>query len=41
MLCMYLLQVVALLLKCFQEIIAIGYSKYREHNLPLYRVLNW
>jgi phosphatidate cytidylyltransferase len=35
------LLVVGLLLKCFQEIIAIGYSKYREHNLPLYRVLNW
>lgn len=27
--------------KCFQEIIKIGHSKYQEHNLPLYRVLNW
>ena len=34
------LQVVCLLLKCFQEIITIGYSKYRE-NVPLYRVFNW
>lgn len=35
------LLVLAILLKCFQEIITIGYSKYKEYNLPLYRVLNW
>ena len=35
------LLVLAILLKCFQEIISIGYSKYKEYNLPLYRVLNW
>ena len=34
-------QVIAVLVKCFQEIISIGYSKYKEYNLPLYRVLNW
>ena len=34
-------QVIGLLLKCFQEIIAIGYPKYQEYSLPLYRVLNW
>lgn len=31
----------AIFIKCFQEIITIGHSKYQEHNLPLYRVLNW
>lgn len=35
------LLVVAIFLKCFQEIISIGYSKYKEYNLPLYRLLNW
>ena len=34
-------QVIAVLVKCFQKIISIGYSKYKEYNLPLYRVLNW
>lgn len=33
--------VLAILIKCFQEIISIGYSKYKEYNIPLYRVLNW
>lgn len=33
--------VLAILIKCFQEIISIGYKKYKEYNLPLYRVLNW
>lgn len=33
--------VLVVLIKCFQEIISIGYSKYKEYNLPLYRVLNW
>ncbi len=33
--------VLAIFLKCFQEIISIGYNKYKEHHLPLYRVLNW
>lgn len=35
------LLVLLILVKCFQEIISIGYKKYREYNLPLYRVLNW
>jgi len=35
------LLVLAIFLKCFQEIISIGYNKYKEHKLPLYRVLNW
>ncbi len=35
------LLVLSILLKCFQEIVSIGYSKYKEYNLPLIRVLNW
>ena len=35
------LLVLAILIKCFQEIVSIGYTKYKEYNLPLYRVLNW
>lgn len=35
------LLVLLILIKCFQEIISIGYNKYKEYNLPLYRVLNW
>ena len=35
------IQVMAIFIKCFHEIITIGHSKYQEHNLPLYRVLNW
>ena len=35
------LLVLAILLKCFQEIVSIGYAKYKEYNLPLIRVLNW
>lgn len=35
------LLVLAILIKCFQEIISIGYNKYKEYKLPLYRVLNW
>ena len=31
----------SIFVKCFQEIITIGHSKYQEYNLPLYRVLNW
>jgi phosphatidate cytidylyltransferase len=27
--------------KCFQEIIAIGYSVYRIHGLPWFRTLSW
>lgn len=27
--------------KCFQEIISIGYSVYRVHNLPWFRSLSW
>ena len=35
------MQIVSVLLKCFQEITSIGYSKYKEFNIPLYRVLSW
>ncbi len=35
------LLVLSILLKCFQEIVSIGYAKYKEYNLPLIRVLNW
>lgn len=27
--------------KCFQEIIAIGYAVYRVHGLPWFRSLSW
>ncbi|RWS29055.1 Csa-CD synthase-like protein [Leptotrombidium deliense] len=27
--------------KCFQEIIAVGYAVYRVHNLPWFRSLSW
>ncbi|XP_065911412.1 phosphatidate cytidylyltransferase 2-like [Dysidea avara] len=35
------LLVITVQVKCFHEIISIGLMKYREYNLPLYRVLNW
>ena len=28
-------------IKCFQEIVDIGYSQYRKHRLPLIRTLQW
>ena len=28
-------------LKCFSEIISIGYTVYRSQNLPLFRSLSW
>jgi len=39
--CTVLSQVITVQVKCFHEIISIGLMKYREYNLPLYRVLNW
>ena len=34
-------QVLIIEIKSFDEVITIGHKKYREHNLPWYRVLNW
>lgn len=36
-----LLQIFALQIKCFHEIITIGYIVYRSHNLPWFRTLSW
>ncbi|KAL5479179.1 hypothetical protein EMCRGX_G022669 [Ephydatia muelleri] len=35
------LLVIGILLKCFQEVISIGYTKGKEYNIPLFRALNW
>lgn len=35
------LMIIGIFIKCFQEIITIGHSKYQEYNLPLFRSLNW
>ena len=34
-------QTLCVQVKCFQEIIAIGYSVYRVHGLPWFRSLSW
>lgn len=36
-----LLQVLVVQVKCFEEIINIGYSVYRIHGLPWFRSLSW
>lgn len=36
-----LFQVLAVQVKCFEEIINIGYSVYRIHGLPWFRSLSW
>ncbi|XP_064458519.1 phosphatidate cytidylyltransferase, photoreceptor-specific-like [Ornithodoros turicata] len=33
--------IILIQIKCFQEIIAIGYAVYRVHNLPWFRSLSW
>uniref|UniRef100_A0A915KE16 Phosphatidate cytidylyltransferase n=1 Tax=Romanomermis culicivorax TaxID=13658 RepID=A0A915KE16_ROMCU len=35
------LLVLAIQIKCFQEVIDIGYAVYRVHNLPWFRSLSW
>lgn len=37
----FLLQTLAVQVKCFQEIISIGYQVYRIHGLPWFRSLSW
>ena len=34
-------QTICVQVKCFQEIISIGYSVYRIHRLPWFRSLSW
>ena len=38
---LYLLQTLCVQVKCFSEIINIGYAVYRVHNLPWFRSLSW
>ena len=35
------LQVMTVQIKCFQEIITIGYRVYRSYELPWFRTLSW
>lgn len=35
------LQVLCVQVKCFEEIINIGYAVYRVHGLPWFRSLSW
>jgi hypothetical protein len=35
------LLILAIQIKCFHEIITIGYHVYRSHNLPWFRSLSW
>lgn len=37
----YLFQTLAVQVKCFEEIINIGYAVYRIHGLPWFRPLSW
>lgn len=37
----FMLQTLAVQVKCFQEIISIGYQVYRIHGLPWFRSLSW
>lgn len=36
-----MLLILAIQVKCYQEIISIGYAVYRVHNLPWFRSLSW
>ena len=36
-----LLQILCIQIKCFHEIINIGYVVYRSHDLPWFRTLSW
>lgn len=38
---LFCFQTLLVQVKCFQEIISIGYSVYRVHNLPWFRSLSW
>jgi phosphatidate cytidylyltransferase len=35
------MQTLAVQVKCFQEIIAVGYAVYRVHGLPWFRSISW
>lgn len=35
------LATLAVQVKCFQEIIAVGYAVYRVHGLPWFRSISW
>ena len=35
------IQVMTVQIKCFQEIITIGYRVYRSYELPWFRTLSW
>ena len=37
----FYLQTLCVQVKCFSEIINIGYAVYRVHNLPWFRSLSW
>lgn len=37
----YFFQTLIVQVKCFQEIINIGYAVYRIHGLPWFRSLSW
>lgn len=34
-------QVMTVQIKCFEEIITIGYRVYRSYDLPWFRTLSW
>ena len=36
-----LIQVLLIQIKCFNEIITIGYAVYKSHDLPWFRTLSW
>jgi len=39
--CRFVGQILLIQIKCFHEIITIGYVVYRSHELPWFRTLSW
>lgn len=37
----FLTQVMTIQIKCFEEIITIGYRVYHSYDLPWFRTLSW
>ena len=39
--CLIVLQIQCIQIKCYHEIISIGHKKYQKYNLPWFRSLSW